>query len=90
MNLDKHSRTISLQCPTCGGASFESEIGEDTEVKCVQCGRVIERDELLRENSENIQENLEEMNSDVGKDIARQMRKALQDAFKGNKNIKIK
>lgn len=90
MNLDKHSRTILLQCPTCGGASFESEIGEDTEVKCVQCGRVIERDELLRENSENIQENLEEMNSDVGKDIARQMRKTLQDAFKGNKNIKIK
>lgn len=90
MNLDKHSRTIALQCPTCGGGSFQSETGEDTEVKCVQCGRVIERDDLLRENSENIQENLEDMKSDVEKDIARQMRKALQDAFKGNKNIKIK
>ncbi|WP_456016510.1 ECs_2282 family putative zinc-binding protein [Pseudomonas fluorescens] len=90
MNLDKHSRTIALQCPTCGGASFESETSESPEVKCVQCERVIQRDELLRENSENIQENLNEVKSNGAKDIAAQMRKTLKDAFKGNKNIKLK
>ncbi|WP_426201142.1 ECs_2282 family putative zinc-binding protein [Pseudomonas sp. TWP3-1] len=90
MNLDKHSRTIALQCPTCGGSSFESETIESPEVKCVQCERVIQRDELLRENSENIQENLNEVKSNVSKDIAGQIRKTLKDAFKGSKNIKFK
>ncbi|MGY3643826.1 MULTISPECIES: ECs_2282 family putative zinc-binding protein [Pseudomonas] len=90
MNFDKHSRTVSLQCPTCGGSSFESDVNESPEVKCVQCERVISRDELLRENSENIRENLEEIKANVAKDIAGQMKKALKDAFKGNKNIKFK
>lgn len=90
MNFDKHSRKIALQCPTCGGSSFESETNESPEVKCTRCDRVIQRDDLLRENSENIRENLDEIKRDVAKDIAGQMRKALQNAFKGNKNIKLK
>ncbi len=90
MNLDEHSRTIALQCPTCGGSFFQSETSESPDVKCVQCERVIQRDELLRENSENIQENLNEVKSNVAKDIADQMRNTLKDAFKGNKNIKFK
>jgi uncharacterized Zn finger protein (UPF0148 family) len=90
MNLDKNSRTIALQCPTCGGVSFESETSESPEVKCVQCERLIQRDELLRENSENILENLDEIKTNVARDIADQMRKTLKDAFKGSKNIKFK
>jgi uncharacterized Zn finger protein (UPF0148 family) len=90
MKIDNHSRTIAMQCPTCGGTSFEYEASDSLEVKCIQCERVIQRDELLRENSENIQENLEEIKENITKDIAEQMKKVLANAFKGNKNIKIK
>ncbi|POA34671.1 hypothetical protein [Pseudomonas sp. GW456-12-1-14-TSB6] len=90
MKIGKHSRTIAMQCPTCGGTSFEYESSDSPEVKCIQCERVIQRDELLRENSENIQENLEEIKANIVKDIANQMKKSLTAAFKGNKNIKIK
>lgn len=90
MSFDKRSRTITLQCPTCGGSAFKSETNENPEVKCIGCERVIRRDELIQENSETIQEHLDKMKRDIVKDAADQMRKTLKNAFKGNKNIKLK
>ncbi|WP_434547831.1 ECs_2282 family putative zinc-binding protein [Pseudomonas helleri] len=53
MNLEKHSRTITLRCPTCAGSTFESESPESHSVTCTGCERVISREELRRENEEN-------------------------------------
>ena len=68
---------------------FEFEQGVDQTVelaKCVKCDRQISKDELIRENGENIAEHAKE----IGRDIAEDLRKTLKDAFRGNKFIKIK
>jgi hypothetical protein len=51
---------------------------------------VLTRDELLRENSENIAVNVEEVKAQVLKDISKQLQDSLKKAFKGSKNIRIK
>lgn len=89
MDSSKYNRSVSLLCPTCGGATFEFEQGVDQIIelaKCVKCGRQISKDELIRENGENISEHAKE----IGRDIADDLRKTLKDAFRGNKFIKIK
>ncbi|EKT4529733.1 hypothetical protein QEM33_002304 [Pseudomonas putida] len=90
MNLDKHSRTITLHCPTCAGTAFESDSAESHSVTCVGCDRVISRDELRRENEENIQAHLGEIKKEVSKAVADDLRKRLQNAFKGSKGFKLK
>lgn len=90
MNLDKHSRTITLHCPTCAGTAFESDSPESHSVMCVGCDRVISRDELRRENEENIQAHLGEIKKEVSKAVADDLRKRLQNAFKGSKGFKLK
>lgn len=90
MNLDKHSRTITLYCPTCAGTAFESDSPESHSVTCVGCDRVISRDELRRENEENIQMHLGEIKNEVSKAVADEFRKRLQSAFKGSKGFKLK
>lgn len=93
MDSSKYSRSVSLLCPTCGGAMFEFEQGVDQTIelgKCVRCGRQISKDELIRENGENISEHATEIGKDVAKDMAEELRKTLKDAFRGSKFIKIK
>ena len=89
MDSSKYSRSVSLLCPTCGGTMFEFEQGVDQTIeiaKCAKCGRIISKDELIRENGENISEHAKE----IGRDIAEDLHKTLKDAFRGNKFIKIK
>lgn len=72
---------------------FEFEQGVDQTIelaKCAKCGREISKDELIRENSENISETVTEIGRDVAKDMADELRKTLKNAFRGNKFIKIK
>lgn len=90
MNLDKHSRTIALHCPTCAGTTYESESPESHSVTCVGCSRVVSRDDLRRENEENIQAHLSEIKKEVSKEVADDLRKRLQRAFKGSKGFKLK
>ncbi|MBH3372437.1 hypothetical protein ACIF81_07360 [Pseudomonas juntendi] len=90
MNVDKYARSVTLNCPTCGGTSFESESNESLEVTCIGCARTLTRDELRRENEENIQEHLNEMKKDVMKDVAGDLRKQLQKAFKCSKGFRLK
>lgn len=86
MNLDKNSRSIPLHCPTCAGTTFKSESPESLSVTCTDCERVISKDELCRENEENVQEHLGE----ISKRVADDLRKRLQKAFKGSKGFKLK
>lgn len=91
MDADKYNRTIQMQCPTCGSTQFSGAEDESSElVTCASCGRTLTRDELLRENSENIAENVEEVKPQVVKDISKQLQDSLNKAFKGSKNIRIK
>jgi uncharacterized Zn finger protein (UPF0148 family) len=91
MDTNRYTRTISLNCPTCNCTQFSSsEDGTSEVITCSSCGRVLTRDELLRENSENISAHTDEVKSQVIKDVSKQLHDVLRDAFKGNKNIRIK
>ena len=59
-------------------------------VKCISCEREFTKDELIRENSENIDEHISEIGRQTTKDAAEELRKSLKKAFQGNKNITIK
>jgi uncharacterized Zn finger protein len=91
MDAEKYNRNISMNCPTCGSTQFSGAEDDSGElVTCASCGRVLTRDELLRENSENIAVNVEEVKAQVLKDISKQLQDSLKKAFKGSKNIRIK
>ncbi|MBN8084765.1 hypothetical protein J0J19_14795 [Vibrio vulnificus] len=57
---------------------------------CASCGREFNKDELIQENSENIDEHLSEIKEEVLKDVQDELRKTLKKAFSGNKNIRIR
>ena len=93
MDAEKYNRDISLMCPTCGCTQFEYHSGVDETielVKCASCGRKIPKDDLLRENSENISEHVKEVGDQVVQDAAKELKDTLKKAFKGNKNIRFK
>jgi len=93
MNPDKYNRSISLLCPTCGCSEFSYDEGVDETIQvmtCASCGRELNKDELIRENSENIDEHLSEIKKEATKDIADELRKSLKKAFSGSKNIRFK
>ncbi|MDH1291364.1 hypothetical protein N5C43_08840 [Comamonas terrigena] len=91
MDADKYLRTIQMLCPTCGSNQFSAVENESSDlVTCASCGRILTRDELLRENSENIAEHVEEVKAQVAKDISKQLHDSLRKAFKGNKSIRVK
>ena len=86
-------RNVALICPTCGGDQFSfvsSGDGARDLQSCSGCGREITRAELIRENSENIDEHMKEVASEVKADAANMLKKQLAVAFKGSKFIKIK
>lgn len=93
MDTEKYKRSISLLCPTCGNTQLSSSTANDPEselLTCASCGREITRDELIRENSENVDEHVKEIGKEVAKDFALELKKQLASAFKGSKFIKIK
>jgi predicted RNA-binding Zn-ribbon protein involved in translation (DUF1610 family) len=93
MDAEKYNRSVTLLCPTCGGTQFSPVSPDNIESelqKCASCGREITRDELIRENSENINEHVNEIKKEVTKDVANELKKQLASAFKGSKFIKVK
>jgi hypothetical protein len=76
--MDNINRNIILLCPTCGGNTFN--YSEDSEnIKCISCGKSLTKDELIIENSENIEINKNEMAKEVMKIIKKEF-----------KNLKLK
>ncbi|MFC3716317.1 hypothetical protein ACFONC_09140 [Luteimonas soli] len=87
MTSGKYDRSIELRCPTCGGTQFEFDDADDTaSVKCTSCSLVISREDLISANGDNIGAHVEQIKDDVAADL----RKQLQDAFKGSKMFKVK
>ncbi|MEK9496001.1 hypothetical protein V2H77_05970 [Photorhabdus sp. P32] len=89
LNPEKYNRNITLLCPVCGNT--EMEHSEEFEiVKCVGCGKELTKDELIQENGLSIDDHVDEIKKELTKDIQKQFNNMLKQAFKGNKNIRIK
>lgn len=69
-----YSRTVSMQCSTCGGADFEFE-DEDSPVRCVGCDRIFMREELVRENGARIESEVEDVKAQLVADIRKDFSK---------------
>jgi len=90
---EKYNRSVSMLCPTCGLDQFatrEGSVDDALLVTCTSCGLEITKDDLVRANSENIDEQLNEVKEQLARDVEQELKKSLGDAFKGNKYIKIK
>lgn len=93
MDPEKYNRSVTLLCPTCGSSQFsQSDENEpDTAlVTCASCGRELTKAELIRENTENIDEHVKEIGEQVVEDLQHELKKSLAAAFKGSKFIKVK
>jgi len=90
---EKYDREVKLLCPTCGCNDFLYDDGIEETIQimtCASCGRELNKDELLHENSENIDEHLSEIQEEFTKDMTDEIQKALIKAFSGSKNFRIK
>ncbi|AFI90421.1 TFIIB-type zinc ribbon-containing protein [Pectobacterium parmentieri] len=66
--MSKYNKSVSLHCPVCGHTQFE--VDEDNEnTKCADCGNELNKDELIRENNENIQSNVDAVKDEIIKDL---------------------
>lgn len=83
------SRSVSMQCSTCGGMQFEYE-AETGPFRCIGCDRTFTREELLRENGRLIDNEVGEMAAEVGKHAREELRKSLSKALSGSKHFKLK
>lgn len=92
MDAEKYDRFVSLLCPTCGNSQLETQDDDEENaiIRCPSCNRTMSKEELLRENGENIDANLEEMKEEVMKDLDKELGDMLKNAFKGSKHIKVK
>lgn len=93
MNSEKYDRSIRLLCPTCGCSDFSYGEGSDEAIQimvCASCEREFNKDELIHENGENIDENLCEVKAVIAKDIVSEFRKHLKKSFHNNKSIRFK
>jgi len=93
MDANKYSRNVPIHCPTCGNTEFEFDESNDDDssiYRCVSCDRELTKAALIRENAENIDIHTKEIGKEIVKDLEGEFKKSLQNAFKGNKNIRIK
>ncbi|MEL4180223.1 ECs_2282 family putative zinc-binding protein [Roseateles sp. PN1] len=88
----EHKRTITLQCPTCGGSDFENGSSNDPTalLECVSCHRTTSRDQLIDDNAENIEHQKQELTQEVVGGLKKDFEATLRNAFRGSKNLKIK
>jgi len=81
MNMDKYNREVSLLCPTCGCADFSCREGVEESIEmmmCASCNRIFTKDELIRENGENIDEHLSEIKKELTEDIVDEFSRSLK------------
>jgi len=92
MDSEKYNRSVILLCSTCGNSQLENQ-GDDQEkeiIRCPSCYRTMTKEELIRENGENINANLDEIKEEVLKDVKKEFSDMLKNTFKVSKNIRVK
>jgi hypothetical protein len=91
VKADKYDRSVALLCPTCGCTDFKGHSTEDeSTLICARCGRELSKDDLVRENNENIDTHLREIGKQAIGDVTKELRKSFERALKGSKYIKFK
>lgn len=91
MDSDKYTGRVTLQCPTCGSDEFSYDGNlDESPVTCTTCGRTTRRDQLIRENSGNIQACVSEIGRKATGDAVEKLNRNLREAFKATKNITLK
>jgi len=70
---ESYSRSISMQCPTCGGSDFTE--GDSEVVTCSRCERAMTKSTLLSENGARIDEEVEALKADVLRDVRADFKK---------------
>lgn len=91
MKPEKYNRTVTMNCPTCGGTQFRLPSDGSSElVTCASCDRTLTRVDLLQENSENIAAHVEEVKAEVMKDITTQFRDSIKRATRGSKYLRFR
>lgn len=93
LNTDKYNQSITLLCPTCGGTQFSHDESDDQSTglaTCVNCGLEIIKADLVKANSENVNQHIEDMKKKVVEDVKKELRDSLKKAFGRNKNIRFK
>lgn len=71
---DDYSRSISLECVSCGGAQFEyDDEDESSPVRCTGCNRIYVREELIGANQARIDAGIEELKDDVFEDLQKDL-----------------
>lgn len=81
MNPEKYDRNIELTCPVCGNTQFEFDeatVEEGTPIKCISCGEETTKDQLLRDNAENVDEHVHEVQREVMDDISKEIKKSFK------------
>lgn len=92
MDARKYSRSVGLNCETCGNDQFHLNFDkENTElVKCSLCERIYSSQEIVEENRELVDIHLRAIKNEISKDFAKEAREALKRAFRGSKNFRVK
>ena len=92
MDNEKYNRSVTLLCPTCGNSLLETQDSDPEKeiIRCPLCSRSMTKEDLIRENAENIDANLDEVKKEVIKAIRKEFGDMLKKTFRGSKNIRIK
>ena len=89
---DNYNKSIQLQCSVCGSSSDFDCKDDNSYIKCTKCGKEYfgGYDELVDYNQALINDELEELKEEAVADIEKDIHKMFEDAFRGNKYLKIK
>lgn len=76
--------SISLRCNVCANDQFTiqgenvhdlSDTPNDTKVKCSDCGRIVNKEQLIEENSHIVAANIEDLKKEAIKKIEKDVKK---------------
>lgn len=80
-------RNVSMICSFCGNDQFSAigcdledlkDADDETLVKCSDCGRVISKAQLLKENQERIDANIEDVKNEAINELEKELKKMLK------------
>ena len=85
------SRQVTMLCPVCGNAQFESldkrfedlsDAPDEVRLRCSDCGSVFTKEELLRENAEQIDLAVGAIIKDAKGEIEKELEKKVEKKLK--------
>jgi len=88
---ETYEKPVSMLCPNCGSDQWEYDKDDpNTLYTCSGCGKVFTNEELTEANTDLLEKEAEKLADEIGEKFSNDVNKMLEDAFKGNKHVKIK